>query len=87
MLGLAVVLSELGESVANSLKWYAPSGPLSGKSTLSILAFLISWVILHFVWKDKETDVARISSIAIALLVVGLLGTFPPVWELLARED
>jgi hypothetical protein len=42
----------------------------------------VSWAILHYVWKDKETDFARISSIAIALLVVGLLGTFPPVWEL-----
>jgi hypothetical protein len=31
---------------------------------------------------DKETDFARISSIAIALLLVGLLGTFPPFWEL-----
>jgi hypothetical protein len=47
-----------------------------------VIIFFVAWAILHFVWKDKETDFARISSIAIALLVVGLLCTFPPVWKL-----
>jgi hypothetical protein len=85
VLGLVTLVYELNDTsaFANALKWSKPVGALSGKSSVGILAFFLSWVILHLVWKGKDTNFARISSIAIALLVVGLLGTFPPVWELL----
>src|SRR5512133_2862139 len=85
VMGLVTVMNEVSPKSAfsTSLAWSKPVGGLSGKSSLAILAFFIAWAFLHFVWKDKETDFARISSIAIALLVVGLLGTFPPFWHLL----
>jgi hypothetical protein len=85
VLGLVTLIYELNDksAFAKGMVWSKPVGGLSGKSSLGIIAFLVAWVILHFVWKDKDTNFARISSIAIALLVVGLLGTFPPVWELL----
>jgi hypothetical protein len=85
VLGLGTLIYELADksAFAKAMVWSKPVGGLSGKSSLGILAFLLSWVILHFVWKDKDTNFARISSISIALLVVGLLGTFPPVWNLL----
>jgi len=83
-MGLITLIFELNDksAFAKGLNWYKPVGGLSGKSTIGILAFFVSWAILHYIWKDKETDFTRISSIAIALLVVGLLGTFPPVWHL-----
>ncbi len=83
-MGLITLAFEINDksAFAKSLNWYKPVGGLSGKSTLAVIIFFIAWAILHFVWKDKETDFARISSIAIALLVVGLLCTFPPVWKL-----
>jgi hypothetical protein len=85
VMGLVTVMNEVAPKSAfsTSLVWSKPVGGLSGKSSLAILAFFIAWAILHFVWKDKETDFARISSIAIGLLVVGLIGTFPPFWHLL----
>jgi hypothetical protein len=64
------------------MAWSKAVGGLSGKSTLSVIIFFVAWAILHYMWKDKETDFTRISSIAIALLLVGLLGTFPPFWHL-----
>ena len=84
--GLVTLLYEVNDTSASatSLTWYKPVGGLSGKSSLGIIAFFLSWAILHYVWKDKETDFARISTISIVLLAVGLLGTFPPVWHLLA---
>lgn len=86
VLGLVTLAVELiGDGpFKDSLVWYEPSGPLSGKSGVAIIAFFLAWAILHFVWKDKETDFARISTISFVLLAVGLLGTFPPVWHLLA---
>ena len=85
VLGLVTLIYELDDKSAfsKSMTWNKSVGGLSGKSSLGIIAFFLAWVILHFVWKDKDTNFARISSISIALLVVGLLGTFPPFWNLL----
>ena len=84
-MGLITLAYEINDksAFAKSMAWNKGVGGLSGKSTLSIIIFFVAWAVLHYLWKDKETDFARISSIAIALLVVGLLGTFPPVWNLL----
>ena len=83
-MGLITLIYELNDksAFAKAMAWNKGIGGLSGKSSLAIIIFFIAWAILHYLWKDKETDFARISSIAIALLIVGLLGTFPPVWHL-----
>ena len=83
-MGIITLIFEINDksAFAKSMTWSKAVGGLSGKSMWSIIIFFVSWAILHYIWKDKETDFARISSIAIALLVVGLLGTFPPVWNL-----
>ena len=84
VLGLVTVVYEINDqsAFAQSLVWVKPVGGLSGKSSLGIIAFFVAWAILHYIWKDKNTDFTRISALSIALLVVGLLGTFPPVWHL-----
>jgi uncharacterized membrane protein YdcZ (DUF606 family) len=83
-MGLITLVYEINDksAFAKAMAWNKGVGGLSGKSSLSIIIFFVAWAILHYLWKDKETDFARISSIAIALLIVGLLGTFPPVWHL-----
>jgi hypothetical protein len=82
--GLIVLFSEINESFGAALNWYNPVGPLSGKSTLGIAAFFIVWAVLHSMWKSKEVNFNRISTAALVLLAIGLLGTFPPVWHLFA---
>jgi len=84
-MGLITLIYELDDKsgFSKSMTWYKPVGGLSGKSSWAIIIFFVSWAILHFVWKDKDTNFARVSSLAIALLFVGLIGTFPPVWHLL----
>lgn len=85
VLGLVTLIFELNDksAFAKSLAWYKPAGGLTGKSGLGIIAFFAAWAILHFIFKDKETEINRIATIAFVLLVIGLLGTFPPVWALL----
>lgn len=82
VLGILTFADEVFPALAKPLAWYKPTGDLTGKSTLAILAFFVSWVVLHFVWKDKETNFSQVSTIAIALLLLSLILTFPPVWGL-----
>lgn len=84
VLGLSTLFQELfaKSAFATSLVWVKSVGALSGKSSYAIIAFFLSWVILHFVLKDKETNFNQMATIALILLVVGLLGTFPPIWHL-----
>jgi hypothetical protein len=84
--GVITLLSEVSAPFGNGLNWVKPVGPLSGKSILGTLAFFAAWAVLGFLWKGKETNFNRIANIAIALLIVGLITTFPPVWHLFASE-
>jgi hypothetical protein len=87
VLGIATLLVELvGDAVKKPLTWFSSVGPLSGKSGLGIIAFIISWVVLYYILKDKETKFEQMAMIALGLLVVGLVFTFPPVWHLLAGK-
>ena len=82
-LGLITLFSELNEGLGAALNWYNPVGPLAGNSLLSIAVFFLSWALFHFLWRDQEVNFNGISAAALALLAVGLLGTFPPTWHLL----
>jgi hypothetical protein len=85
-LGLLTTLSEAISSFGTMLNWYNPVGPLSGKTTLAVIVWLISWAILGNQWKDKDVEFGKIATIALALLLLGILGTFPPFFELFVAE-
>jgi hypothetical protein len=83
-MGIITLIYEINDksAFAKSMTWNKGVGGLSGKSGWAIIIFFVSWAILHYLWKDKDTNFARISSIAIGLLCVGFIGTFPPFWHL-----
>ncbi len=83
VLGLATFGSEASEAIGASLNWYKPVGPLMGKSSLGIIAFFLFWAILNYIWKGKETNFTRVATIAMVLVVIGLILTFPPAWGIL----
>ncbi|MEX2571097.1 MAG: hypothetical protein WD737_07305 [Gemmatimonadota bacterium] len=62
---------------------YGPAGGVSGRTTLAVVVWLIAWGILHFRWKDRQLAGRRIEMATLLLIALGVLGTFPPVWELL----
>ena len=67
----------------------APStqvGPLGGKTTVGVIAWLIAWAILHFVWKDKDVDFRRMYIVTLVLVAIGFLFTFPIFFEAFATE-
>jgi hypothetical protein len=86
VLGIVTTLSAASEGVANALRWVSPVGPLSGKVGVTVILYLVSWAILHSAWRNKNVNFNQIATFAFLLLAVGLLGTFPPVFELFAAE-
>lgn len=84
-LGIVTTIFEMNDksAFATSLAWSKSVGGLSGKVGLSIIVFFISWAVLYFVFRGKETNMSRIITIASVLLAIGLIGTFPPFWGLL----
>ncbi len=69
-------------AVKNSLVFYKPTGPLSGVTTVAIVIWLASWVILQSRWRNRTVGIGRIAAIALALLGLSLLLTFPPIADL-----
>jgi hypothetical protein len=81
-LGAITVAAAAFSSFADFLTLYAPAGPLTGKATVAILIYLIAWVNLHARLRDRELHLFRAFLVTMALLAVGLIGTFPPVYQL-----
>ncbi len=84
-LGFFTTLAEAAASVKNALNFYNPAGPLSGKTTVAVVVWLVAWAVLHGRWKDKEVDFSKTFVATLALIALGVLGTFPPFYEAFAK--
>ena len=80
-MGAVVLLAEAGLWSAPAL--YGPAGGLSGRTTAAVVVWLTGWGLLHVRWRRHHIDLTRALSVTLALIVFGVLGTFPPVWQLL----
>jgi hypothetical protein len=79
------VLAILGDKAAfckSSFVFYAPTGPLSGVTTIAILVWLVIWGTLEWRWRKRTVAAGRIYAVALALLILSLILTFPPVGDL-----
>jgi hypothetical protein len=65
--------------IKSYLVFYKPTGPLSGVTTAAILIWILTWAILEWRWRKRTVEANRICAIALALLGLSLLLTFPPV--------
>ncbi|MGB6723226.1 MAG: hypothetical protein WBE72_20685 [Terracidiphilus sp.] len=81
--GLFAVLADQSAWVKNFMIFSKPTGPLSGVTTSAIVVWLVAWAGLHERWWDKDVAMGRIGAIALVLLALGLLLTFPPLADLL----
>jgi hypothetical protein len=85
-LGVVTTLAEASEAFAQALAWIPAVGPLTGKALVSVIVFFVAWLVLYFLFRGKEVNFNRIFTISLVLLFIGLLGTFPPFFELFASE-
>jgi len=80
-IGIMTTAAEVSDALANSLKWVGPVGPLSGKTGVAVIVWLLSWVGLNAALKHKDVDLGKVFVATLILIVVGILLTFPPVFE------
>jgi hypothetical protein len=82
MLAFFAIAADKSAFIKNLFIFYRPAGPLSGVTTLAILVWLIAWGTLEGRWRNRTVTLARINAVALVLLGLSLLLTFPPVAEL-----
>ena len=80
VLGIAIVLSEVNADIKTFLTWNSGVGPLSGKTGVAVIAFVLSWVILHYAFQRRAISLTTSFIVTVVLVALGLLLTFPPVF-------
>ncbi len=95
---LTLALVNLGTEMSESFKtlvhnigklWMPGAegiGPYSGKETISLVAWLVSWVIFYFILRDREWNFIFV--IVLFLVGIGLATTllWPPVFMMFAHH-
>jgi len=81
-LALLACASDKSAAVKSILIFHKPTGPLSGVTTAAILIWLFTWGILEWRWRNRTVAAGRITAVALAMLGLSLLLTFPPVIDL-----
>jgi hypothetical protein len=84
-LGVFTTLAEMSGKVKDFLAWSAAVGPLSGKTGMAVIVWIASWVILHLAFRNKELESRRALTIALVLVGIGVVGTFPTFFEMFSH--
>lgn len=81
-LSVLAIAADKIPSIQRPMTFYKPTGPLSGVTTVAILVWLLTWVILEWRWRNRTIAIGRSNAIALVLLGLSLLLTFPPFVDL-----
>jgi hypothetical protein len=81
--GFFAILAGQSASIKSLMVFSKPTGPLSGVTTSAIAVWLLAWIIFHLRWRGKTVALARVNAVALILLALALLLTFPPLADLL----
>ena len=83
VVALLTIAADQSATVKSLLSIYKPTGALSGVTTFAILVWFFAWAVLEWRWHGRNLSLKRINVIAFTLLALSLLGTFPPLGDLL----
>jgi hypothetical protein len=86
VLGLLTWLAVVSEGLKDFLQLNEGVGPLSGKTTFAVLAFLASWGALYAALRHRQFEWRTVIGAMIVLLAFALLFTFPPFFEAFESE-
>jgi hypothetical protein len=85
-LGLIVPISEAIPAFKTSLAWNSGVGPLTGKALIPTLLFFVVFVVLGLAFRDKNVNLRIALTVGFVGLIIGLLGTFPPFYDLFTAK-
>jgi hypothetical protein len=86
VLGLLTTLNEASTDLSDFLRFDEDVGPLSGKTILAAAAYLVSWALLHGLWRRQSPRLQPFLIATAVLIALGVLGTFPTFFEAFASE-
>ena len=81
MLGLLTLGAGASPGVKSALTWWVPAGALTGKCGIAVVVWLLTWLVLHIKWKNKEVSLPRVVAALSVLLALAWVLTFPPVFD------
>lgn len=85
-LGAFTTLAEASTTVKDWLDVRSEVGPLSGKTVGAVVVWLVAWAVLHVVYREKPFETRRALTIALVLVALGVVGTFPTFFQLFTPE-
>lgn len=85
-LGVLTTLAEASETIKDWLNWNDDVGPLSGKTLVAVIVWVVAWAVLHVVYRAKAFETRRALAIALVLVALGVVGTFPTFFQAFASE-
>lgn len=86
VLGLLTTISEASAAFADKLNWSNPVGPLSGKTIVTVIAWMVAWAILHAVLRGRDPAPTLVYWATTVLVAAGLLLTFPIFFDLFSKS-
>ena len=81
VLGLNTFLAAAAVGVSNWFNFQNRVGPLSGKTTMTGVVWLVVWGLLSAVLWRRNVRLEWVWAVVITLLVVGNLLMFPPIFD------
>ncbi len=84
-LGVVTTLAEASETVKDWLGFSESVGPLSGKTIVAVVVWLVAWIVLHPLLRRRRLSNGILIATGI-LVLVGVVGTFPVFFEAFASE-
>jgi hypothetical protein len=81
-LAVLAILADNSAFLNGVLNFYKPTGPLSGATTVAILIWLLGWSVLELRWRKKTVALTPVNTVALGLLGLSLLLSFPPIADL-----
>jgi hypothetical protein len=82
-MALIALIADKSPAIKSLAIFYKPTGPLSGVTTTALAVWLVCWLVLELRWRGREMALGKISAIAVGLLLLSVLLTFPPIVDLL----
>jgi len=87
LLGAVTTLAEVLDGFGDGLAFSSRVGMLSGETIIAIAVYFVSWAGLGLFWRRSNPPLLPVAVISALLVVVGLLGTFPPFFRLFGGEE
>jgi hypothetical protein len=82
VLGLLSVLAAASGSILDALTLSERVGEVSGISVAAASVFFATWAAFTLAWRNADPPLLRIAAASGVLIALGLLGTFPPFFNL-----